>query len=163
MKLTENEYQLLKFGPRFIYNDPKTAARRRLIELATLRRKIEARFYENKVSPGRPVHQFIAELDIMLQNLHDIPVKSHPRLSQTNIQLHQQQHVLNIPDDLIISSQLQLIKRSSKKKNYGRLIKRLKHKFRLANVILRKTDKSKVFHLGRLQDSTQKKIRRVHQ
>jgi hypothetical protein len=68
VKLTEDEYQLLKLGPRFIYNDPQTAARRRLTELATLQRKIEARFYEKKVSPGRPVHQFIAELDIMLQN-----------------------------------------------------------------------------------------------
>jgi hypothetical protein len=66
MKLTEDEYQLLKLGPRFIFNDPKTAARRRTTELATLKRKIEARFHQKKVSPGRPVNQFIAELDIML-------------------------------------------------------------------------------------------------
>ncbi|CAF3924438.1 unnamed protein product, partial [Rotaria sordida] len=57
--------------PRFIYNDPKTASRRRTIELATLKRKIEARFFEKKVSPGRPVEQFIAELDLVLQKLHN--------------------------------------------------------------------------------------------
>ena len=62
MKLTEDEYQLLNLGPKFIYNDPKTAARRRTTELATLKRKIQARFYDKKVSPGRPVDQFIAEL-----------------------------------------------------------------------------------------------------
>jgi hypothetical protein len=54
-----------------MYNDPNTAIRRRTTELATLKRKIERRFFEKKVSPGRSVEQFIAELDIMLQNLHD--------------------------------------------------------------------------------------------
>ncbi|CAF5085741.1 unnamed protein product, partial [Rotaria sp. Silwood1] len=50
-------------GPRFTYNDPQTASRRRTIELADLKRKIEARFFDKKLSPGRPVEQFIAELD----------------------------------------------------------------------------------------------------
>ncbi|CAF4296920.1 unnamed protein product, partial [Rotaria sordida] len=67
------EHELLKLGPRFIYNDPKTASRRRTTELATLKRKIEARFFEKKVSPGRPVEQFIAELDVLLQKLHNTP------------------------------------------------------------------------------------------
>ncbi|CAF1635425.1 unnamed protein product [Adineta ricciae] len=92
----------------------------------------------------------------MLQNLHDIPVKSNPRLNQSQQQQQQQNHqhnVLDIPDDMIISSQPQIRRnRSSKKPNYSRLVKRLKHKFRLANVVLRKTDKSKVFHLGKLED-----------
>ncbi|CAF5146701.1 unnamed protein product, partial [Rotaria sp. Silwood1] len=35
------EHQLLRLGPKFIFNDPKTAARRRITELAALRRKIE--------------------------------------------------------------------------------------------------------------------------
>ncbi|CAF1622253.1 unnamed protein product [Adineta ricciae] len=105
-KLTEDEYHLLKLGPRFIYNDPKTASRRRLIELATVQRKIEARFHEKKVSPGRPVHQFIAELDILLQNLHDIPVKPNPRLNQSQ---QQRQYILDIPSNMIISSQPQPI------------------------------------------------------
>ena len=39
-----------------------------------------------------------------------------------------------------------------KKKNYGRLVKRLNYKFKLTSTILRKTDKSKVFHLGRHAD-----------
>ncbi|CAF4397021.1 unnamed protein product, partial [Rotaria magnacalcarata] len=73
IKLTEQEHQLLKLGPRFIFDDPKTASRRRTTELATLKRKIETRFFEKKVRPGRPVEQFIAELDILLQNLHNIP------------------------------------------------------------------------------------------
>ncbi|CAF4873408.1 unnamed protein product, partial [Rotaria socialis] len=50
-KLTEDEYQLLKLGPRFIYNDPRAASRRRATELAVLKRKIETRFFEKKVSP----------------------------------------------------------------------------------------------------------------
>ncbi|CAF3917600.1 unnamed protein product [Rotaria sordida] len=82
------EHELLKLGPRFIYNDPKTASRRCTIELATLKRKIEARFFEKKVSPGRPVEQFIAELDVLLQKLHNTP--GNPRklrniLNQNNI------------------------------------------------------------------------------
>ncbi|CAF2801657.1 unnamed protein product [Rotaria sp. Silwood2] len=43
-----------------------------------------------------------------------------------------------------------------KKKNYGRLIKKLKHKFKLANVVLQKTDISKVFHLGKIEDYRKK-------
>ncbi|CAF5067569.1 unnamed protein product, partial [Rotaria socialis] len=50
-KLTVDEYQLLKLGPRFIYNDPRAASRRRATELAVLKRKIETRFFEKKVSP----------------------------------------------------------------------------------------------------------------
>ncbi|CAF2070781.1 unnamed protein product, partial [Rotaria magnacalcarata] len=40
---------------------------------------------------------------------------------------------------------------NGKKKNYRRLVKRLKHKIRSASVALQKTDKSKVFHLGTRQ------------
>ena len=91
----------------------------------------------------------------MLQNLHDIPIKSkpRPRLNQikSQSQSHFQSSVLNIPDDIVILSQPQLV-RSSRKKNYGRLVKRLTHKFRLSRVVVRKTDKSKVFHLGRIED-----------
>ncbi|CAF4004594.1 unnamed protein product [Rotaria sordida] len=152
IKLTEEEYQLLNLGPRFIFNDPKTAARRRITELATLRRKIETRFHEKKVSPGRPVQQFIAELDILLQNLHNSSSSITTNCRQIN-QITSQNTSFIIPDDLIISSQSQTNTRLiKKKKNYHRLIKRLKYKFRLTNTILRKTDKSKVFHLGKLQN-----------
>ncbi|CAF3255564.1 unnamed protein product, partial [Rotaria sp. Silwood2] len=71
------EYQLLKSGPQFIYNDPKTASRRRTTELATLKRKIEARFFEKQVSPRRSVVQFIAELNIILQNLHNTSINNN--------------------------------------------------------------------------------------
>ncbi|CAF1372088.1 unnamed protein product [Rotaria magnacalcarata] len=47
-KLTEDEYQLLKLEPRFIYNDPKAASKRRTTELAVLKRKIATRFFEKK-------------------------------------------------------------------------------------------------------------------
>lgn len=37
-------------------------------------------------------------------------------------------------------------------KYHPRLLKRLKHKLRLKNIIIQKTDKSKVFHLGKVED-----------
>ncbi|CAF1097599.1 unnamed protein product [Adineta ricciae] len=122
-----DEYHLLQLGPRFIYNDPQTAARRRTNELATLQRKIETRFYEKKVSPGRPVKDFISELDLLLQNLHESSAIPH----------HYQSHI-------ICNKKI----KKKKKINYHRLLKRLKFKFKLNSIILRKTDKSKVFHLG---------------
>ncbi|CAF1391904.1 unnamed protein product, partial [Rotaria sordida] len=106
IKLTEDEYQLLQLGPRFIFNDSQTASRRRTTELATLRRKIESRFFGKKVSPGRPVQQFITELDILLQNLHNISSFSSSSSTTTNrCQINQiinQNSSITIPDDLII-------------------------------------------------------------
>ncbi|CAF4756448.1 unnamed protein product, partial [Rotaria sp. Silwood2] len=147
-KLTEEEYQLLKLGPRFIYNDPTTVSRRRTTELATLKRKIEIQFFRKKVSPGRAVEQFIAELNIILKNLHDTPI------SNTHRQ-HKQQHKIILFDNLLTtiqSSQSQVMNSSvidnnKKKKNYDRLVKRLKHRIRSASIVLQKTDKSKVFYL----------------
>ncbi|CAF0913573.1 unnamed protein product [Didymodactylos carnosus] len=130
LKLTEDEYQLLKLGPRFI-NDPQTAARRRTTELTTLKHKL-------------------------LQNLYQISIKLHPRLNQSKTRNN-----ASILDDIITftqsqgNSQCPIIK---KKKNYGRLVKRLKYKLRLFNIIIRKTDKSKVFHLGKLEDYQKKSI-----
>ncbi|CAF4176948.1 unnamed protein product, partial [Rotaria sordida] len=139
-------------GPRFIFNDPQTASRRRKTELATLRRKIETRFFEKKVSPGRPVQLFIDELDILLQNLHNT--------STINNGLHLNRTInQNKSNDIIILSQPQINIRSiTKKINYRRLIKRLKLKFRLTNTVIRKTDKSKVFHLGKIDDYRRKSI-----
>ena len=157
--MNEDEQQLLKLGPRFIYNDPRTAARRRTTELATLKRKIQARFFEKKVRPGRPVDQFIAELDIMLQNLHDVPIRPS-RLQHLN-QSKEHRFILHIPEELIIRSQSHSLSKATpmakkKNKNYNRLVKRLKHKFRVANALLQKTDKSKVFHLGNIDDYRKK-------
>ena len=138
----------MKLGPRFIYDDPKTASRRRTTELATLKRKIETRFHENKVSPGRPVEQFITELDVLLQNLHNIPPNNqhHKRPQQNNTSYDNLANAIEL-------SQSQNIRPTiiTKKKNYGRLVKRLKYKIHVANTILRKTDKSKVFHLGKVE------------
>ncbi|CAF1046795.1 unnamed protein product, partial [Rotaria magnacalcarata] len=155
IKLTEQEHQLLKLGPRFIFDDPKTASRRRTTELATLKRKIETRFFEKKVRPGRPVEQFIAELDILLQNLHNIPA-TKKRIPSNKTQTNKSFDTLSSIIQSSQSSQSQTIIRPRKKKNYGRIVKRLKYKIHLANTILRKTDKSKVFHLGKV-DHYQKK------
>ncbi|CAF1199245.1 unnamed protein product [Adineta ricciae] len=124
IQLTEDEQHILKLGPRFIFDDPKTASKRRTNELATLRNKLEKRFYENKVKPGRPVQLFIDELDVFLQNYHNIK-EINPHIQP-------------------------------KKHNFNRIVKRLKYKFRSANVILRKTDKSKVFHLATKQHYQEK-------
>ncbi|CAF1463611.1 unnamed protein product [Rotaria sordida] len=73
IRLTEEEHQLLKLGPKFIFNDPKTAARRRITELAILKCKIEKCFLRKKVCLGRPLQEFVAELDVLLQVLHNVP------------------------------------------------------------------------------------------
>jgi hypothetical protein len=158
MNLTEDEYQLLKCGPRFIFNDPKTASQRRRTELATLKRKIEIRFFEKKVNPGHSVDRFIGELDMILKNLHHTTTDKE-RQQQKQQQPHQIISYDIFSSTIIQLSQLQVIDpamNSKKKMNYGRLVKRLKHKLRSANVVIQKTDKSKVFHLGKVQDYQKK-------
>ena len=122
------------------------------MELATLKRKIQRRFYDRKVAPGRPVDQFIAELDLLLQKLHNlsVPLRRIHRTNSEGIQF-----ILDIPSQLVVSSQCS-ITRKLKKKNYSRLVKRLRHKLRSKDVILQKTDKKKVFHLGKLEDYRKK-------
>ncbi|CAF3541588.1 unnamed protein product [Rotaria socialis] len=97
-KLTEDEYQLLKLGTRFIYNDPKAPSRRRTTELAVLKQKIETRFFEKKVSPGKAVGQFIAELDSLLKNLHDTPAR---KISRQHEQQYEQQREIISYDILL--------------------------------------------------------------
>jgi hypothetical protein len=169
--LTDEEEQILKLGPKFIFNDPSTAARRRNAELATLKRKIQRKFFEKKVSPGRPVDQFIAELDLLLQRLHSVPTP--PRSRQTLNLSKEHQLILESSFDALMSSRPLPIKASNrllrvkglsrssqmnvkKKSNYQRLVKRLRHKLRSHDVILQKTDKSKVFHLGTRNDYQKK-------
>ncbi|CAF4165834.1 unnamed protein product, partial [Rotaria sordida] len=138
-------------SPRFTYNDPKTASRRRTTELATLKRKIEARFFEKKVSPGRPVEQFITELDILLQKLHDTSV-IYQKLKTTPTQNNTQNIIYdNLVSTIELSQSQDINSRiiTKKKKNYRRLIKRLKYKLHLKNIVLQKSDKNNVFHLGR--------------
>ena len=114
---------MLKLGPRFIFDDSKTASRRCTAELATLKCKIETRFSEKKVSPGRLVEEFIIELDVLLQKLHNQFGSNQHRSSQSQ------------------SNGSFINKRT---KNCKRLVIRLKHKTRLARTILRKSDKSSV-------------------
>ena len=146
LNLTEDEHYILKLGPRFIFNDPKTPSRRRTTELATLKRKLENHFFEKKVSPGRPVEEFINELDALLQNYYDIPAYPPPRCC-LDLTIN-----LNQSEQFIRSS----FNNRRRRTNVNRTIKRLKHRFRSANVILRKTDKSKVFHLGKLEHYQQR-------
>ncbi len=152
--------------------------------MSTLKRKLETRFHEKKVSPGQPVDKFIAELDSLLQNLHKTTLNyRNQKLKKINIRGHSHDK-LNIPsyshethDKLIIPGHshetldkldipglshdnqfnmnqpnIPIIMNKKKQKNYHRLIKRLNYKFHITNTIIRRTDKSKVFHLGKKQD-----------
>ena len=151
--MTNEEEDLLKLGPKFIFNDPSTAARRRTTELATLKRKLERKFFEKKVCPGRPVDQFIAEVDLLLQRLHNVPTPLRTRQNLNNSK--EQRFTVEFPSDAVMSSR-PLSVQIRKKKNYQRLVKRLKHKLKSHNVVLQKTDKSKVFHLGTKEDYRKK-------
>ncbi|CAF1268702.1 unnamed protein product [Rotaria sordida] len=157
IRLTEEEHQLLKLGPKFILNDPKTVTRRRRTQLATLKRKIEKCFLHKKVHPGRPLQQFMAELDVLLQTLHTISTVSK-NLNKDKIVASQtdKNDIIELINSQASQSQVLNVVKVKKKKNYGRLVKRLKHKFKLANVILQKSDKSKVFHLGKVEDYRKK-------
>ncbi|CAF5119257.1 unnamed protein product, partial [Rotaria sp. Silwood1] len=163
------EHELLKLGPKFIFNDPKTAARRHTIELATLKRKIENCFLRKKVSPGRPLEQFMAELDVLLQTLHNVPttIVNLNKDKTIGIQTNQNDiielknnitELINSQASQVNQFQIMNIVKVKKKKNYGRLVKRLRHKFKLANIILQKSEKSKVFHLGKVEDYRKKSL-----
>ena len=79
------------------------------------------------MSPDRPVDQFITEVDILVQKLHDISAIIRRQRPLDNLN---EQDFLDISNVLIIFSQSNVQVRSIKK-NYSRLVKRLKHKFRL--------------------------------
>ncbi|CAF4336319.1 unnamed protein product, partial [Rotaria sordida] len=119
-------------GPKFIFNDPKTAAERRIIELATLKRKIEKCFLRKKVSPGRPLQQFMVELDVLLQILHNVPITDR-----------------NINKDKLFDTEI------NKNKNIIELINSQASQSQVLNV---KSDKSKVFHLGKVEDYRKKSV-----
>ncbi|CAF1498211.1 unnamed protein product [Rotaria magnacalcarata] len=119
-KFTEEEYQLLKLGPRFIYNNPIAASRRQTTELAALKRKIETRFFEKKVSPGRSVTQFIATLDIIIKTLDDTAIYKTVRKHKNHGEIIAYDNLLETID----FNQYQLNKcpiTTEKKKNYGRI------------------------------------------
>ncbi|CAF4271200.1 unnamed protein product, partial [Rotaria sordida] len=92
------------------------------------------------------------ELDVLLQTLHNVPtidkIINTDKLIGTNI--------IELINSQASQSQITDVAKTKKKKNYGRLVKRLKHKFKLANVVLQKSDKSKVFHLGKIEDYRKK-------
>ncbi|CAF5100677.1 unnamed protein product, partial [Rotaria sp. Silwood1] len=93
--------ELREKRPRFIYNDPQTASRRCTTELAMLKRKIEAQFFQKKSEPRKINRKY-------KQQRERIP---YDNLLET-IQLNQYQ-ISKCPIT------------TEKKKNYGRLIKRL--------------------------------------
>jgi hypothetical protein len=133
------------------------ASHRRTAELTVLKRKIAARFFEKKVNPGQSLDRFIVDLEIILKNLHHITVnKKHYQQEQ------QKQHQIISYDNFVTivqSNQVHVQNRlinSKMKMNYSRIVKRLKHRLRSANVVIQKTDKSKIFHLGKLQDYQKK-------
>ncbi|CAF4181423.1 unnamed protein product, partial [Rotaria sordida] len=135
------EHQLLKLGPKFIFNDPKAAARRRITELATLNCKIKTCFLHG-----------------LLQMLHNVSItnKNIKKDKLFDTKINQNNSIIELINSQATQSQIINRVKVTKKKNYGRLVKRLKHKFKLANVTLQKSDKSKVFHLGKIEDYRKK-------
>ncbi|CAF2849434.1 unnamed protein product [Rotaria sp. Silwood2] len=101
----------------------------------------------------------MAELDVLLQTLHDVSV-TNKNLNNNRITVSQINHndIFELINSQASQSQSQIVTgiKVKKKKNYGRLVKRLKHTFKLASVNLRKSDKSKVFHLGKIEDYRKK-------
>jgi len=154
--------------------------------LAILKRKIEARFFEKKVSPGAAVEHFIADLNMLLENLHSTSTRrTHRKQKQQHHYISNKSSATTIESQVTISNKSSatttepqvtnstamihntikpqatnsttMIHNNNKQHiNYGRLVKRLKHKLRSASIILQKTDKSKVFHLGKLEDYQKK-------
>ncbi|CAF2906318.1 unnamed protein product [Rotaria sp. Silwood2] len=102
----------------------------------------------------------MAELDVLLQTLHNVPViDKYLNLNQNALfgnNINQNKSIMEVINSQLSQSQFVNTIKMKKKKNYGRLVKRLKHKFKLANVVLQKSDKSKVFHLGKLEDYQKK-------
>jgi hypothetical protein len=115
--LSKREFLILKKGPRFILNDPSTAAKRRTDELQFVYQKLQNRNTEQGwILPKAILESFINKLEDGLIQIHNKSIPSK---------------------DLDICRNL---------------IERI-HK---SNTILRKTDKSKVFHLGNKSDYTDK-------
>lgn len=91
-------------------------------------------------------------MDILLQNLHNLNV-NHIHHQQQSKQQHQTISYETLLTTIELNeSQIINFSNMKKKRNYNRIVKRLKHKFRSHNIIVQKTDKSKVFHLGQLRD-----------
>ena len=81
-------------------------------------------------------------MDLVLQKLHAVPIPLRRKQSINNSREYQ--------------SINETIRSRRPLKNYRRLVKRLKHKLRSKNIIIQKTDKSKVFHLGKVEDYEKK-------
>ncbi|CAF4368219.1 unnamed protein product, partial [Rotaria sordida] len=62
----------------------------------------------------------------------------------------------NLNKSLVIGSQMNQNDIIESINSQASQSQRLKHKFKLANVILQKSDKSKVFHLGKVEDYRKK-------
>ncbi|CAF4288348.1 unnamed protein product, partial [Rotaria sordida] len=97
--------------------------------------------------PGRPLQQFMAELDVLLQTLHNVPTidKIINKDKLFGIEMNQNKSIVEL-----INSQ------ASQSKIVTTAKVKLKHKFKLANVIVQKSYKSKVFHSGKIEDYRKK-------
>ena len=138
--------------------------------MTVLKRKTEKQFFQKKVNPGQHIDRFIGDLEIILKNLHDTTANNNNNNNNNNSKIKnlQQQKQKTISYDKLETiiqnnsnhtiNYLTMTKKKKKKKtiNYPRLVKRLKHKLRLTNVIIQRTDKSKVFHLGKQEDYQRK-------
>ncbi|CAF4767866.1 unnamed protein product, partial [Rotaria sp. Silwood2] len=100
-----------------------------------LKRKIENCFLHKKVSPGRPLQQFMAELDVLLQTLHNASIvdkylnKNINKNALFGNDTNQNKSIIEAINSQLSQSQFVNTIKMKKKKNYGRLVKRLKHKF----------------------------------
>ncbi|CAF1549133.1 unnamed protein product [Adineta ricciae] len=117
LTLTDAEYLILKKGPRFILNDPKRAAVRKIQELQQTYEKIRSHSSDRGwILPAAQLNTFIEALTIELDKIHEI----------------------------------------SKPSKDLKICRSLEKKLKDSNTILRKTDKSKVFHLGKADDYEEK-------
>ncbi|CAF1406607.1 unnamed protein product, partial [Rotaria sordida] len=95
----------------------------------------------------RPLKQIMAELDVLIQKLHNVPTidKIINKDKLFGIEMNQNKSIVEL-----INSQ------ASQSKIVTTAKVKLKHKFKLANVIVQKSDKSKVFHSGKIEDYRKK-------
>jgi len=105
------------------------------------------------------VDKFINELEIILKTLHDTNITDKYRKYKDRNYTNNTNRIISYDTlDSIIGNNTPQITNNlrNQSKNYNRIVKRLKHKLRHTNTIIQRTDKSKIFHLGRQEDYLKK-------
>ena len=105
------------------------------------------------------VDKFINELEIILKTLHDTNITDKYRKYKDRNYTNNTNRIISYDtlDSIIGNNTPQITNnRRNQSKNYNRIVKRLKHKLRHTNTIIQRTDKSKIFHLGRQEDYLKK-------